>query len=106
MNQRNYALNQFNMLDDLMTANLQHLRSKVQNLQVEDYLTGTKSLRDLEAYKVKNSIPRASSHSGSVGLKQAAGEMTVKDLPIKVLDRLIANEQKRNDGFTVYNRGE
>ena len=32
--------------------------------------------------------------------------MNVSDLPIKVLDRLIANEMKRNDGFTVYNRGE
>ena len=83
------------MLDDLMTADLQHLRSEVQNLQVEDYLTGTKSFTDLESYKVKNSIPRASSHKGSVGLKEAAGEMAVQDLPIKVLDRLIANEQKR-----------
>ena len=94
------------MLDDLMNANLQHLRSQVQNLQVDDYIKGTKSFCDLESYKVKNSLPRAGSHDGTVGLKKAAGDMSVRDLPIKVLDRLIANEQKRYDGFTVYNRGE
>ena len=67
--QRYDALNQVNMLDDLMTANFQHLQQKVKNLQVEDYLTGTKSLKDLEAYKVKNSIPkRANSVRGSNNL--------------------------------------
>ena len=34
-----------------------------------------------------------------------AGQGSIKDLPIRVLDALIDNEEKKNNGFSVYNRG-
>ena len=53
-------------------------------MKYEDYmLSGSKSLRDLD--------PRS------------RGE--AKDMPIKVLDSLIQNEELGNNGFSVYNRG-
>lgn len=53
-------------------------------MNYESYiLTGSKSMRDLD--------PRS------------RGE--ARDMPIRVLDSLINNEELGNNGFSVYNRG-
>ena len=70
---------------------------------MEDFEKGTQSLKNLDLFKVKNAIPRASSHDGVVGIH---GNCNIHDLPIKVLDKLIANEEKKNQGFSLYNRGD
>ena len=83
--------------------NLQNLRSEVKNLQVEDYEKGTRSLTNLGIFSMRNSVRAGSLDTKTHGLP---GTLSIRDLPIKVLDRLIANEEKMNDGFSLYNRGE
>jgi len=34
------------------------------------------------------------------------GNSNQKDMPIKVLDSLIENEERGNNGFSLYNRGQ
>ena len=60
-------------------------------------------MKNFDLFTVKNSMPRACSHDGTVGLN---GNMSIHDLPIRILDKMIANEEKTKEGFSVYNRGE
>lgn len=75
----------------------------MKKIQVEDYLKGTRSLTNIGAFSVRNSVRAGSQETKTYGLP---GTLSIKDLPIKVLDRLIANEEKLHDGFSLYNRGE
>ena len=34
------------------------------------------------------------------------GFISVKDLPIKILDRIIDREERGNEGFSLYQRGD
>lgn len=56
-------------------------------MQVEDYIHGTRSLRNVDVVSKR-------AHS--------QGFISVKDLPIKVLDRLIDREERLNEGFSLY----
>jgi hypothetical protein len=60
-------------------------------LQVEDYIQGTRSLRNVDVISKR-------AHS--------QGFISVKDLPIKILDRLIDREERTNEGFSLYQRGD
>ena len=44
-NHRTLAIKKFEQLDDMMTQGIMDLKNEVQKLKVEDYLTGSKSLR-------------------------------------------------------------
>ena len=68
-----------------MNEGIANLKNEVQKLKVEDYLHGSRSLTRLEL-KDKG---------------QAA-----RDMPIRVLDSLIENEELGNNGFSLYNRGQ
>ena len=52
---------------------------------------------------MRNSVRAGSQDTKTIGIP---GTLSIRDLPIKVLDRLIANEEKLHDGFSLYNRGE
>ena len=67
-------------LDAMMVEGIENLKKKVHKLQPEDFMVGAKSLAEL-----KN--PEA------------------RDMPIRILDTLIDNEEKGNNGFSVFNRG-
>ncbi len=67
-----------------MTDGINNLKNEVTNLQVEDYVVASKSLTRL--YSAKDPYN--------------------KEMPIRVLDSLIENEEKGNNGFSVYNRGQ
>lgn len=67
-------------LDAMMVEGIENLKKKVHKMQPEDFMAGAKSLAD-----IKN--PEA------------------KDMPIRILDTLIDNEEKGNNGFSVFNRG-
>ena len=63
----------------MMNQGIADLKSEVQKLKVEDYLQGSKSLREL-----------------------GTRDQAAKDAPIRVLDALIENEERGNNGFSVY----
>ena len=83
-NHRTLAIKKFEQLDNFMNDNINNLKNEVNKLKVEDYLTGSKSLRQLNL----------------------GANSTAKDMPIRVLDSLIENEERGNNGFSLYNRGQ
>jgi len=87
-NQQLLAMRKFEQLDELMSQNIQNLKNEVQNLQVENYLQCSKSLCN---------FARTGSKTGATSLR---------DMPIRVLDSLIENEERKNNGFSVYQRGQ
>ena len=91
-NQQLLAIRKFEQLDELMSQNIQNLKNEVQNLQVENYLQCSKSLCN---------FARTGSKAGATH-----GATSLRDMPIRVLDSLIENEEKKNNGFSVYNRGQ
>ena len=78
-------MQKFQELDEMMSQGINKLKNDIKHMNYESHmLTGAKSLRDLD--------PRN------------RGE--ARDMPIKVLDSLINNEELGNNGFSVYNRGQ
>ena len=73
------AIKKFEQLDNMMNQGIADMKSEVQKLKVEDYLQGSKSLREL-----------------------GTRDQSAKDAPIRVLDALIENEERGNNGFSVY----
>jgi len=83
-NYRTLAIKKFEQLDELMAEGLNHLKNEISNLKLEDYMAASKSLTRL--YSAKDPYS--------------------KEMPIKILDSLIENEEHGNNGFSVYNRGQ
>ena len=73
-----------------MSQNIQNLKNEVQNLQFENYVQDSKSLCTFAVTGNRNG---------------AASGTALRDLPIRMLDALIENEERKNNGFSLYNRG-
>jgi hypothetical protein len=65
----------------MLCEGIANLKEKVQRMQPEDFMIGAKSLADLK-------------------------NPEIHDMPIRILDSLIDNEEKGNNGFSVFNRGQ
>jgi hypothetical protein len=85
------AIKKFEQLDELMSQNIQNLKNEVQNLQFENYVQDSKSLCNFAVTGNRNGA--------------APGSASLRDLPIRMLDALIENEERKNNGFSLYNRG-
>ena len=77
-----------------MMENLEHLKTCVQKISGEEYFKGAKSLTHFDLF------------SGSQNKKRASTATGHRDLPIKILDQLIALEERGLQGFSLYNRGD
>ena len=65
-----------------MMENLEHLKTCVQKISGEEYFKGTKSLTHFDLFSGIQNKKRASTATGH------------RDLPIKILDQLIALEER------------
>lgn len=66
-----------------MMKDLKMMKHKILRLKVEDYQTGSKSLTDLNG----------------------PSQLVSHDMPLKILDSIIGNEENKHKGQTIYNRG-